>query len=362
MRTLETHKTERQFTKLLKVVCVGYRDEYSKYLYMVSYDKFDRGFSVGNLGTYTKMTVERDLEDNQHQHQLKTRLLSPPISPEGKLAAKKRKYIEIEVSSEEYKDIQWMQISHGPVRKQSILHFLGAYRLLVDEVKPRKKPLKKVGLGSPSSMSSEDQVNESKSNGDVTSDSDISDKLKGLHEVGSGREYGTRSKNRPSKDIRSKSPSSFSLKSSDHEAMERLKIKLAEANLKGDMKEFLSLSSVGLIHDLPLEDIPEFNPNVAMDDQVFLRAIKKLGFIYKQANTSEISQERTIINFLKLTPQQLLETNKRFFAEKARRTFKGQTFKKTDAQKACKIDVNKTSKLYEIHLASGALDDDLYNF
>lgn len=56
--------------------------------------------------------------------------------------------------------------------------------------------------------------------------------------------------------------------------------------------------------------------------------------------------EAKLASTLRLTPAIYLSSKRRIFIEKVRRTQLGKEFRKTDSQKACKIDVNKASKLW----------------
>lgn len=305
--------------------------------------------------------------------QRRGKLLSPPISPEGKLAAQKRRLDETEASSTQAKDSEWMEIKPQPAKKKQIMNFLGAYNLPQlkknsTKSKPSKKspPAPSSSSSSSSSSTPSDKLEESKKEEELNIEEgsvDGSQKAsKNSTENVASREYDTRSKKKTSPST--SPPSSLSSSASTSEAntdeVTDLKEKLVEAKNNGEKGEFLRLSTVSLIHDLPLEDIPNFEPKIELNDEEFLKIIKKLGLTYKLEDGE--TKETTIKNVLKLTDQQFIETNKRFFAEKARRTYNEQTFKKTDAQRACKIDVNKTSRLYEIYQACDALDDDLFRY
>jgi len=56
--------------------------------------------------------------------------------------------------------------------------------------------------------------------------------------------------------------------------------------------------------------------------------------------------EAKLASILRLTPAIYLSSKRRIFIEKVKRTQIGKEFRKTDSQKACKIDVNKASKLW----------------
>lgn len=66
--------------------------------------------------------------------------------------------------------------------------------------------------------------------------------------------------------------------------------------------------------------------------------------------------EAKLASTLRLTPAIYLSSKRRMFIGKVQRTQMGKEFRKTDAQKACKIDVNKASKLWTAFEKVGWLD------
>lgn len=66
--------------------------------------------------------------------------------------------------------------------------------------------------------------------------------------------------------------------------------------------------------------------------------------------------EQKLASTLRLTPAIYLSSKRRIFIEKVERTRRGKEFRKTDSQKACKIDVNKASKLWTVFDKVGWFD------
>lgn len=134
-----------------------------------------------------------------------------------------------------------------------------------------------------------------------------------------------------------------------------------------DISQFLISASVQAIHDLPFDEIPALEPSFGdVSRQQAEKAMRKVGFsraagLKEHEYLKEVgSIELMIIGGFKFTPLQYADTKRRLFAEKARKTKLGRTFRKTDAQKACRIDVNKTSRLYEVFESIGLLKDNLF--
>lgn len=67
--------------------------------------------------------------------------------------------------------------------------------------------------------------------------------------------------------------------------------------------------------------------------------------------------ELVLASILRLPCDLYLDSKKRLFLEKVYKQKKGMPFRKTDAQKACKIDVNKASRLYSAYEKVGWLDN-----
>ncbi|GMF27018.1 unnamed protein product [[Candida] boidinii] len=67
--------------------------------------------------------------------------------------------------------------------------------------------------------------------------------------------------------------------------------------------------------------------------------------------------EITLASILRLPCNVYLDSKRRLFQEKVNRLKRGLPFRRTDAQKACKIDVNKASRLYASFEKVGWLKD-----
>ncbi|ODV61246.1 SWIRM domain-containing protein ASCRUDRAFT_34499, partial [Ascoidea rubescens DSM 1968] len=67
--------------------------------------------------------------------------------------------------------------------------------------------------------------------------------------------------------------------------------------------------------------------------------------------------EVVLASILRLPCNLYLDSKRRLFAEKVCRLKKGLLFRRTDAQKACRIDVNKASRLFAAYEKIGWLED-----
>ncbi|ODQ67207.1 hypothetical protein NADFUDRAFT_45383 [Nadsonia fulvescens var. elongata DSM 6958] len=63
---------------------------------------------------------------------------------------------------------------------------------------------------------------------------------------------------------------------------------------------------------------------------------------------------------IRLSCELYLDSKRRLFAEKVHRLKQGLPFRRTDAQKACRIDVNKASRLFVAYEKVGWLDDKMF--
>lgn len=311
-------------------------------------------------------------------------LISPPQSPEGKLGLKRA--LDDALS----KSQGWMPIKPLNTNRSHICGFLSSYNNPQFNPKVVKKPKSKYSsIGSSSKQSRENQADfesrasegltaELKNAGSINSQSGYKSSSSDV----STREYGTRSKKKKtqaedgpdspvieSAAVQSES-SSGNYSNPSYEATDLPDILNTNGGWSlpmADKVKWLDMSSVQVIHDSDISRIPDYEPELEWDDAEFIKVMKKLGLIGATKNArldrslkKFSSQEISILNALKLTPLQFIDTKKRFFAEKARKTSHKLNFKKTDAQKACKIDVNKASKLYEIYQACGFLEDELF--
>lgn len=288
-----------------------------------------------------------------------TPMLSPPVSPERSGSPP----ITKDRAAGGWMVIKSSAVVDGNRRgtKRSINTFLSLYE--VRGVKKRnayeglKKPTKR---GSPKTECSTAQIRENPSQGGrIGTERDTSCSSEDI----SIRRYSTRSR-LPSCEvsrISSSSPIKFDAK--------------PEAGTSGSKHSskagFLRECTVQIIHDSPIGSIPNFEPSfTGIPKRTIERAIKKAGCVVNVSSSKDFggtdllhgfdSREILIMKAFKLTPLQYADTKRRFFAEKARRTMLSVSFKKTDAQKACRIDVNKASKLYEVFGSLGLLDDELF--
>lgn len=74
---------------------------------------------------------------------------------------------------------------------------------------------------------------------------------------------------------------------------------------------------------------------------------------YSKIHPAEVNLAAT----LRLSVELYLDSKKRLFAEKVHRFKQGLPFRRTDSQKACRIDVNKASRLFMAYEKVGWLDD-----
>jgi hypothetical protein len=154
--------------------------------------------------------------------------------------------------------------------------------------------------------------------------------------------------------------------SSESSREQTAKPRLSEVKFESKT-DFLKAGTVQFVHDSSLSDIPDFEPSLKdLTTENVEEILEQVGISeansLKDDDSLELIEDSEIpvIAALRLTPLQYLDTKRRLFAEKARKCYLSETFKKTDAQKACRIDVNKASKLYEVFHLSGLLEDELF--
>lgn len=287
-----------------------------------------------------------------------TPMLSPPVSPERSKSPRITK---------DSADGEWMVIKSSAVgdgnrgTKRSIDTFLSLYE--VRGVKRRnayeglKKPTRRK---SPKNECPTPQIQQNPSQGcRIGPERDTSY----CSEDPSVRRYCTRS-SQPSCEV-SRISSSSPIKPDDKPEAET-----PRSNHRSKAG-FLRNCTVQLIHESPMGSIPNFEPSFSgIPKRQFERAIKKTGCVPNLWNSKDFrdielvhgidSREALIMKAFNLTPLQYADTKRRLFAEKARKTKLSIAFKKTDAQKACRIDVNKASKLHEVFESLGLLDDKLF--
>ncbi|CCG26024.1 hypothetical protein CORT_0C06510 [Candida orthopsilosis Co 90-125] len=118
------------------------------------------------------------------------------------------------------------------------------------------------------------------------------------------------------------------------------------------------------------ESIPDYSP----DAQATLPASNsKCLKIEWKGQPMDLSQDPNLSKYPNLHPAEIvlasilrlpiavyMDSKRRFFFEKVNKIKSGKTFRRTDAQKACRIDVNKASRLYAAFEKVGWLEDELF--
>lgn len=118
------------------------------------------------------------------------------------------------------------------------------------------------------------------------------------------------------------------------------------------------------VHDLSVSQLQDFAPLTStLPSGKSLRAEWK-GAPMDLSNDPDVHllhpAEVYLASVLRLTAAVYLDSKKRLFAEKVHRLRQGLQFRRTDSQKACRIDVNKASRLFSAYEKVGWLDDDLF--
>ncbi|CDO51548.1 hypothetical protein DV113_004388 [Geotrichum candidum] len=123
-------------------------------------------------------------------------------------------------------------------------------------------------------------------------------------------------------------------------------------------------TSSNKVHDMNPDQLQDFSPSVST-----LPAGKTLRAEWKGA-PMDLSQdpnlhllhpaEVQLAAVLRLPADIYIDSKKRLFAEKVYRLRQGLPFRRTDSQKACRIDVNKASRLFTAYEKVGWLDDILF--
>lgn len=118
------------------------------------------------------------------------------------------------------------------------------------------------------------------------------------------------------------------------------------------------------VHDMDPEEVPDYTPSAAnLPAGKVLRAEWK-GTPMDLSSDPNINKihpsEVSLAATLRLSVAVYLDSKKRLFAEKVHRYKQGLPFRRTDSQKACRIDVNKASRLFMAFEKVGWLED--YNF
>ncbi|KAK9365582.1 hypothetical protein V1509DRAFT_632776 [Lipomyces kononenkoae] len=115
------------------------------------------------------------------------------------------------------------------------------------------------------------------------------------------------------------------------------------------------------VHDIDLDHVPDFCPPLSSLD-----GTKGMRTDWK-GNAMDLSNdpdrdllhpyELQLASVLRLPCAMYLDSKKRIFAERVFRARKGLQFRRTDSQKACRIDVNKATRLFVAFERVGWFDD-----
>ncbi|VVT54343.1 uncharacterized protein SAPINGB_P004028 [Magnusiomyces paraingens] len=118
------------------------------------------------------------------------------------------------------------------------------------------------------------------------------------------------------------------------------------------------------VHDMEASELPDYAPPATL-----LPPGKKLKTEWK-GSPMDLSRdphmhllhpaEVPLAATLRLPAELYLDSKKRLFAEKVHRLRQGLPFRRTDAQKACRIDVNKASRLFSSYEKVGWLEDKVF--
>ncbi|KAK9490585.1 hypothetical protein V1508DRAFT_257992 [Lipomyces doorenjongii] len=115
------------------------------------------------------------------------------------------------------------------------------------------------------------------------------------------------------------------------------------------------------VHDIEVDDVPDFCPPLSsLDGTKGMRTDWK-GNAMDLSNDPDRellhSYELQLASVLRLPCAMYLDSKKRIFAERVFRARKGLQFRRTDSQKACRIDVNKATRLFVAFERVGWFDD-----
>lgn len=118
------------------------------------------------------------------------------------------------------------------------------------------------------------------------------------------------------------------------------------------------------VHDLEYEDVTDYCPSVdTLPPGKSLKADWK-GAPMDLSGDPEAKDlhpaELHLASVLRLSARLYLDSKRRLFAEKVHRMRHGLPFRRTDSQKACRIDVNKASRLFSAFERVGWLEDKMF--
>lgn len=111
------------------------------------------------------------------------------------------------------------------------------------------------------------------------------------------------------------------------------------------------------------ENIPDYSPDVSTLPKNNNRALKvewkgQPMDLKSDPNADKLHPaELLLASILRLPCNVYIDSKRRLFYEKVNRLKNGMQFRRTDAQKSCRIDVNKASRLYAAFEKVGWLDD-----
>lgn len=114
------------------------------------------------------------------------------------------------------------------------------------------------------------------------------------------------------------------------------------------------------------ESIPDYSPDVSLlPNNSRCLKVEWKGQPMSLADDPLVGKlhpaEVTLASVLRLPCNLYLDSKRRLFAEKVSRLKKGLPFRRTDAQKSCRIDVNKASRLFAAFEKIGWLNDDKFD-
>jgi len=118
------------------------------------------------------------------------------------------------------------------------------------------------------------------------------------------------------------------------------------------------------VHDLSLSQLTDYSPpGSTLPPGKSLRAEWK-GAPMDLSTDPNVHllhpAEIHLASVLRLPADVYIDSKRRLFAEKVHRLRQGLPFRRTDSQKACRIDVNKASRLFSAFEKVGWLDDSLF--
>ncbi|KAK9235124.1 hypothetical protein V1525DRAFT_410920 [Lipomyces kononenkoae] len=115
------------------------------------------------------------------------------------------------------------------------------------------------------------------------------------------------------------------------------------------------------VHDIELDDVPDFCPPLSSLDGTRGMRTDWKGTAMDLSNDPDREllhpYEIQLASVLRLPCAMYLDSKKRIFAERVFRARKGLQFRRTDSQKACRIDVNKATRLFVAFERAGWFDD-----